>query len=217
MIHPSWKDPIPLIKNGYAGKIRKKAASQRKKARIYPPDDQVFRALEMPFDRVRLVILGQDPYHGEGQAHGLAFSVPQGITAPPSLRNIFKELARDLDRPERLERSTDLSDWADQGVLLLNAALTVEEGKPGSHATLGWSELTDQIIRELSARNTHLVFLLWGSHAQAKADLISGDSHLVLKAPHPSPLSAYRGFFGCGHFSQTNTFLRKHGSPPIAW
>lgn len=217
MIHPSWKTHIPLVKNGTGETLRKKVANMRKKAAIFPPDELVFRALDLAFDRVRVVILGQDPYHGEGQAHGLAFSVPQGIKAPPSLKNIFKEMARDLETPDSLNRSTDLSDWAKQGVLLLNVTLTVESGKPGSHADMGWSELTDQIIRELSLTTPHLVFLLWGSHAQAKAGLISGDTHLVLKAPHPSPLSAYRGFFGCGHFSKTNAFLTKHGYTPIAW
>lgn len=218
MIHPSWKKSIPLIQNGTAESLRKKVAKMRKNTLIFPPDDLVFRALEeVGMDDVRVVILGQDPYHGEGQAHGLAFSVPEGIKIPPSLRNIFKEMAEDLGRPELQNRSTDLGDWAKQGVLLLNASLTVAEGKPGSHASMGWADVTDQIIRELSFRCRHLVFLLWGSHAQAKAPLISKGDHLILSAPHPSPLSAYRGFFGCRHFSKANAFLAEHGYDPIAW
>lgn len=217
MIHPSWKKTIPLVQNGYAEKLRKRVRALRKKTTVFPPDEAVFRAFELAFDEVRVIILGQDPYHGVGQAHGLAFSVPEGIKAPPSLRNIFKEIAQDMNRPERENRSTDLSDWARQGVLLLNATLTVEEGKPGSHAALGWAELTDQVIRELSAKHRHLAFLLWGNHARAKAPLIIKENHLILSAPHPSPLSAYRGFFGCGHFSQANAFLEKHGQTPIDW
>lgn len=218
MIHPSWTKHIPLIQNGDAEALRRRVLKMRKKTRIFPPDDMVFRALELVgMDAVRVVILGQDPYHGKGQAHGLAFSVPEGVKAPPSLRNIFKEMAGDLGRPELQYRSTDLGDWAGQGVLLLNATLTVEESKPGSHKSLGWSDLTDQIIRELSMKRNQLVFLLWGSHAQAKASLISKDSHLILSAPHPSPLSAYRGFFGCRHFSKANTFLVQHGYESILW
>lgn len=217
-IHPSWKDNIPLIHSGYAESLGMRVAKMRKKKRIFPPEHLMFRALEaVGFDDVRVVIIGQDPYHGEGQAHGLAFSVPEGVKAPPSLRNIFKEIASDLNRTEMQNRSTDLGDWARQGVLLLNATLTVEAGRPGSHAALGWSDLTDQIIRELSVKNRHRVFLLWGNHAQAKLPLIEENSHLILTAPHPSPLSAYRGFFGCRHFSQTNAFLEKHGQRPIDW
>jgi uracil-DNA glycosylase len=216
-MHASWKTKIPLIQNGYAEEIRQKVCELRKDRTVYPPDRQVFRALSLPFNKVRAVILGQDPYHGKGQAHGLAFSVPEGIKTPPSLRNIFKEIADDLGNPDILSRSTDLSDWAGQGVLLLNATLTVEEGKPGSHSSKGWGMLTDQILQTLSEELNNRVFMLWGAHAQAKQNLIDKDRHMVLSAAHPSPLSAYRGFFGCRHFSKANTYLEDHDLPPIAW
>ncbi|MBU1172036.1 MAG: uracil-DNA glycosylase [Proteobacteria bacterium] len=216
MTHPSWKKHIPLIQSGYARDVLLKTRALRKTRTIFPEDGKVFYALDiLPFDHVRVVILGQDPYHGEGQAHGLAFSVPQGITAPPSLKNIFKEITADCACPET--RSTDLSDWAEQGVLLLNASLTVEKGKPGSHKTLGWHLLTDQIISELSVKRKNLVFMLWGAHAQSKKNLIQPDNHLVLTAPHPSPLSAYRGFLGCRHFSKANGYLKTHGVSPVIW
>lgn len=218
MIHPSWKKQIPLIRTGYAKDLLLKTRVMRKARTIFPPDDRVFFALDrLSFDKVRVVILGQDPYHGDGQAHGLAFSVPLGMKAPPSLKNIFKEIAEDTQRPETLTRCTDLSDWVEQGVLLLNTALTVEKGKPGSHKTLGWEALTDQIIHELSMQHSHLVFILWGAHAQSKLPLIDTTRHLILTAPHPSPLSAYRGFFGCRHFSKANAYLEKQGLKPIEW
>ncbi len=180
---------------------------------IYPPRADHFRALELTDpDNVRVVILGQDPYHGEGQAHGLAFSVPVGIPTPPSLRNIFKELARDLGTPA--PPCGNLEHWARQGVLLLNTVLTVEEGKPGSHQGLGWEHITDTIIAHLGTRKTPTVFMLWGAHAQRKRSLISNSNHLVLEAPHPSPLSAHRGFLGCGHFGKANAFL---GARRVDW
>ena len=188
----------------------------QKGARIFPPLPQVFAALDAtPFDRVKVVILGQDPYHGLGQAHGLCFSVQHGTAVPPSLDNVFKELQRDLGiaRPKH----GCLTHWAEQGVLLLNAVLTVEEGKAGAHQGKGWEGFTDHVIDALNAEREHLVFLLWGSYAQAKGKRIDTNRHRVLKAPHPSPLSAHRGFIGCGHFSKTNEYLVRNGMPPIDW
>ena len=183
---------------------------------IYPPPAQIFAALDAtPFDQVKVVILGQDPYHGPGQAHGLSFSVPTGIAIPPSLLNIFKEIERDLGLP--MPRHGCLQHWASQGVLLLNAVLSVEEGRAGSHAGKGWEGFTDAIIDALSREREGLVFLLWGSYAQKKGELIDRQRHCVLKAPHPSPLSAHRGFLGCGHFGKANRWLQGRGSTPIDW
>jgi uracil-DNA glycosylase len=183
---------------------------------IYPRGSQIFAALDStPFDAVKVVILGQDPYHGANQAHGLSFSVPPGIAIPPSLQNIFKEIARDLGLPR--PQHGCLSSWAAQGVLLLNAVLTVEHGMAGSHQGKGWEEFTDACIGALAEEREGLVFLLWGSYAQAKGRLIDNRRHLVLKAPHPSPLSAHRGFLGCGHFSLTNRYLEQHGQSGIDW
>lgn len=183
---------------------------------IYPPPRRIFAAFDAtPFDAVKVVILGQDPYHGPGQAHGLCFSVLPGVPLPPSLANIFAEIERDLGfaRPEH----GCLLPWARQGVLLLNAVLTVERGRPGSHQGKGWEGFTDWVIDCLNRERENIVFLLWGSYAQAKGRLVDPDRHLVLKAPHPSPLSAHRGFFGCGHFSITNQWLENHGQTPIDW
>ncbi|MBZ0224169.1 MAG: uracil-DNA glycosylase [Dokdonella sp.] len=183
---------------------------------IYPPGARIFAALDStPFDAVKVVILGQDPYHGPGQAHGLCFSVLPGVATPPSLENIFKEIERDLGiaRPDH----GCLLPWARQGVLLLNAVLTVERGQAGSHQGKGWETFTDACIEALDREREHLVFLLWGSYAQAKGKLIDRQRHLVLKAPHPSPLSAHRGFLGCGHFSRANAYLRDRGQTPIDW
>jgi uracil-DNA glycosylase len=214
----SWTVAIPLLEAGYHESILKKVAGLRRSQVIFPPQEQIFRTLELtPFNRVKVVILGQDPYHSPGRAHGLAFSVPKGVKTPPSLRNIFKEIASDLYDGGLPDPSPDLTRWARQSVLLLNSALTVVEGQAGSHQDLGWQVLTDQIVAQLSARRRHLVFLLWGSHAQHKRALIDADKHLVLTASHPSPLSAYRGFFGCRHFSQTNTYLASHDKKTITW
>ncbi len=182
----------------------------------YPPAKLIFHAFDAcPFDRVRVVILGQDPYHEPGQAEGLAFSVPEGVRVPPSLDNMYKELQRDLGiRPAS---SGHLERWVEQGVLLLNATLTVEAHRAGSHQNKGWEELTDAAIMALNERREHLVFMLWGSYAQRKGRFINRRRHLVLEAPHPSPLSAYRGFIGCGHFSAANQYLQQHGQPPINW
>jgi uracil-DNA glycosylase len=183
---------------------------------LYPPSPQIFAALDTtPFDAVKVVILGQDPYHGPGQAHGLCFSVLPGVPAPPSLVNVFAEIQRDLGiaRPDH----GCLIPWARQGVLLLNSVLTVERGLAGSHQGKGWEGFTDACIDALNREREGLVFLLWGSYAQAKGKLIDTRRHRVLKAPHPSPLSAHRGFNGCGHFSRANEYLREHGQTPIDW
>lgn len=184
---------------------------------IYPPGDTIFSAFShTPFDKVKVVILGQDPYHGQNQAHGLCFSVQKGSALPPSLKNIFKELQHDIPGFTFPEHG-DLTSWADQGVLLLNATLTVEASKPGSHQKKGWEIFTDRIIRELSARRSGLVFLLWGKYAQNKEALIDHHKHYILKAAHPSPFSAHNGFRGCGHFSKTNQILAEQGKEEINW
>ena len=183
---------------------------------VYPPQSQWFRALELtPLDKVRVVILGQDPYHGPGQAHGLCFSVPHGVRPPPSLLNIYKELESDL----RLKRPTDgnLEHWASQGVLLLNSVLTVEMAKAASHSKMGWEQFTDAIIALVNDKPEPVVFMLWGAYAHKKAANVDASRHLVLKAAHPSPLSAHNGFLGCKHFSQCNAFLVSNGRPPIDW
>ena len=214
----SWIDNIPLMQSGYHHQLKNRINALRKKTTIYPPPEMVFRALEItPFFGVRVVLLGQDPYHGPGQAHGLAFSVPEEVKPPPSLRNIFKEIAADIYAGEPPAYSTDLIRWAKQGVLLLNASLTVEAKKAGSHRRFGWQPLTDQIVEQLSQKREYLVFILWGAHAQAKRPLIDPEKHLILEAPHPSPLSAKRGFFGCRHFSKTNAYLQAHNLEPIVW
>jgi uracil-DNA glycosylase len=183
---------------------------------IYPPGAQMFEAFnQTPFEAVRVVILGQDPYHGPGQAHGLSFSVPDGVPPPPSLQNIFKELERDLGLPR--PASANLLPWAKQGVLLLNAVLSVEQAKPGSHQNKGWEGFTDSAIQALAREREGLVFMLWGAYAQAKGRIIDSRRHCVLRAPHPSPLSAHRGFLGCGHFSAANRYLQGRGQVPIDW
>lgn len=184
--------------------------------RIYPEESKIFEAFNLtPFDKVKVVILGQDPYHGECQAHGLCFSVLRGVKHPPSLVNIFKELSSDLSvkQPEHGQ----LDYWAQQGVLLLNTVLTVEDGKAGSHHNKGWEKFTDKVIEVLNKEKDHLVFILWGSPAQKKAQKVSSEKHLILKSVHPSPLSVYRGFFGSKPFSQANAYLVKHGEAPIDW
>ena len=182
----------------------------------FPPAGQIFRAFDLcPFDKVRVVIIGQDPYHDVNQAHGLCFSVQDGVRIPPSLDNIYKELNRDLGKP--IPTTGNLTHWAEQGVLLLNATLTVEAHKAGSHQGKGWEELTDAAIMALNDKREKIVFMLWGSYAQRKGKFIDRRKHLVLEAVHPSPLSAYRGFIGCGHFSQANNYLVQQGLSPIAW
>jgi len=184
---------------------------------IYPPSTHIFQAFDLcPFEHVRVVILGQDPYHGPEQAHGLAFSVREGVPPPPSLKNIFKEITNDLGTPPHTT-SGNLEHWARQGVLLLNATLTVAAGSPGSHQGHGWEVFTDAVIKKLSDQREHLVFILWGNHAKKKGAHIDRTRHLVLEAAHPSPLGAYKGFFGCKHFSKTNNYLRSHSYRPIIW
>lgn len=184
--------------------------------KIYPAPKNIFNAFNLcPFDDVRVVIIGQDPYHEPGQAHGLCFSVPDGITPPPSLVNIYKEIETDLGRPSATHG--DLTAWAHQGVLLLNSTLTVAAHLAASHAGRGWEEFTDAVIRALATRREGIVYMLWGSYAQRKAAIVDENKNLVLKSVHPSPLSAYRGFFGCKHFSRANEYLIAHGGKPIDW
>lgn len=183
---------------------------------VYPKGGDIFNALNTTsFDKVKVVILGQDPYHGPDQAHGLAFSVRSGTALPPSLQNIYKEIEREFE--VKMPRRGDLTGWARQGVLLLNATLTVQAANAGSHQGRGWERFTDAVIRALNDRGEHIVFLLWGSYAQKKCAFIDRARHLVLQAPHPSPLSAHRGFLGCGHFKQANAYLVQHGRTPIDW
>ncbi|HEY1034180.1 MAG TPA: uracil-DNA glycosylase [Pseudoxanthomonas sp.] len=217
-LEPSWKARIgdwlqrPEMRELSAFLRQRKAAG----ARIYPPGPQIFAAFDAtPFDAVKVVILGQDPYHGPGQAHGLCFSVLPGVPVPPSLANIYKEINADLGIPSPGHGC--LMPWAQQGVLLLNAVLTVEEGRAGAHQGKGWEGFTDHAIETLAREREGLVFLLWGSYAQAKGKVIDTRRHRVLRAPHPSPLSAHRGFLGCGHFSATNQYLAQRGHPPIDW
>ena len=184
--------------------------------RVYPPGSQMFAAFDAcPFDKVKVVILGQDPYHEPGQAHGLCFSVNDGVPFPPSLQNIFKEIHDDIGTP--IPMSGDLSRWAHQGVLLLNATLTVRAHQAGSHQNKGWEQFTDAVIHRLAQDREHLVFILWGAYAQRKGEFIDRSRHLVLQSPHPSPLSAHRGFFGNRHFSRANEYLVAHGIEPILW
>ena len=183
---------------------------------VYPPAPLIFAAFERcPLSEVKVVILGQDPYHGPGQAHGLAFSVPECVPIPPSLQNIYKEISTDVGAPATTDGN--LTRWATQGVLLLNTSLTVAAHQAASHSGWGWERFTDAVIKTVNTEREHVVFLLWGRHAQAKASLIDTKKHLVLTAPHPSPLSAHRGFFGCQHFSKTNNYLAQHGRTPIVW
>lgn len=183
---------------------------------IYPPGPLMFNALNStPFDKVKVVVLGQDPYHGPDQAHGLSFSVPAGVRTPPSLLNIYKEIERDLALP--IPNHGCLQSWADQGVLLLNATLSVQQANAGSHQKKGWEQFTDRIVALLNEQREGLVFLLWGSYAQKKGRIIDANRHCVLKSVHPSPLSAHRGFLGCGHFSATNQYLQQRGQSPINW
>lgn len=184
---------------------------------IYPPGSEIFNAFEQtPFNKVKVVILGQDPYHGSGQAHGLCFSVQHGITSPPSLINIYKEIKSDIGISISANKG-NLTPWAKQGVLLLNATLTVRANEPNSHSTIGWTRFTDAVIRKISEKKNGIVFLLWGRFAQEKQILIDGTKHFILQAAHPSPFSANRGFFGCKHFSKTNELLTKQGIDPIDW
>jgi uracil-DNA glycosylase len=217
-LHPGWLERLSgEFSESYMTELRRFLVAEREKGkRIFPKGSEWFRALDLTtLEDVRVVILGQDPYHGPGQAHGLCFSVQPGVQPPPSLVNIFKELEADLGiRPAR---HGFLEHWAKQGVLLLNSVLTVEMGHAASHRERGWERFTDRIIREVNAKPEPVVFMLWGSYAQKKAAFVDTSKHLVLKAPHPSPLSAHSGFFGCRHFSKANAFLEARGLNPIDW
>lgn len=218
-IEPSWKEKLsPILTEEYLHTLRDTVRSfyENRTKRVYPEPKNLFRAFDLcPFNTVSVVILGQDPYHGAGQAHGLSFSVPEGTTPPPSLQNIFKEIQGDIgsDSPA----NGDLTRWAQQGVFLLNAILTVEGGKPASHHNIGWERFTDDVIQLLSGGREHLVFMLWGNYAKQKQELINKDKHLILTATHPSPYSAANGFFGCKHFSRANDYLTQHGKTPVTW
>lgn len=209
ILKDEWSKPYYLKLREF---LKKEYFSQK----IYPNMDDIFNALKYTsFKDTRVVIIGQDPYHGEGQAHGLCFSVKRGVTPPPSLKNIFKELASDIGKP--IPPHGELTDWAKQGVLLLNNVLTVREGQPTSHKGMGWEIFTDRVIEEINKKDTPVVFLLWGAHAQRKAEIITNPIHYKLTSVHPSPLSASRGFLGCKHFSKANEILQKEGLQPINW
>lgn len=217
-IESSWKEHLSAeFEQPYFSDIVHFLKSEKAAGKvIYPPGRQIFNAFDTtPFSKVKVVIIGQDPYHNPGQAHGLCFSVADGIPAPPSLVNIYKEIESDLGIPPA--RTGNLEKWAKQGVLLLNASLTVEENKANSHSQIGWHRFTDSVIKKVSDERPHVVFLLWGRFAQNKETLVDTNKHLVLKAAHPSPLSAYNGFFGCHHFSKTNAWLQQMGEQPIDW
>lgn len=217
-MHPSWLVYLGSEFNQpYMQQLKQFLRDEKSaKKEIYPAGDNIFKAFNTThFDKVKVVILGQDPYHGPNQAHGLCFSVLPGVRSPPSLLNIFKEIKRDLGLP--LPSHGCLQSWAEQGVLLLNATLTVEQAQAGSHQGKGWEAFTDKAIQHLNEQREGIVFLLWGNYAQKKGQFIDANKHLVLKSPHPSPLSAHRGFLGNQHFSQTNDYLRKKGLEPINW
>jgi uracil-DNA glycosylase len=217
IIEEGWKEVLmEEFQSPYFSSLKEFLVQELSLYTIYPPGNLIFNAFKhTPFDRVKVVILGQDPYHGRGQAHGLCFSVPQGITQPPSLVNIFKELHSDLGIP--IPAHGNLEPWADQGVLLINATLTVRDNQAGSHQKKGWETFTNRVIEKVSEMKSGVVFLLWGRYAQAKESLVDSSKHLVLKAAHPSPFSAYNGFFGCRHFSLTNEYLKKQGQEGIDW
>ncbi|MDP2424009.1 MAG: uracil-DNA glycosylase [Bacteroidales bacterium] len=217
MIAESWKSVLANeFSADYFANLKQFLLGEKKKYTLYPPGSLIFSAFNhTPFDKVKVVLLGQDPYHGRGQAHGLCFSVPKGIPKPPSLENIFKEIETDLGIP--VPQTGNLESWARQGVLLLNATLTVRANQAGSHQHRGWEIFTDSVIRAINDQKNNVVFLLWGNYAQAKESLINTSKHLVLKAVHPSPLSASRGFYGCRHFSKTNAWLRQSGQQEIDW
>jgi len=216
-IEESWKEVLKdEFRQEYFTKLKEFLIEEKKKNVVYPPGSMIFNAFNFtPFNDVKVVLLGQDPYHGSGQAQGLCFSVPNGIQKPPSLINIFKEIQSDIGIP--FPKGGNLESWAKQGVLLLNATLTVRAHQAGSHQKKGWEQFTDAAITAISKNKTGVVFLLWGAYAQAKVSIIDQTKHFVLTAPHPSPLSVTRGFFGCKHFSKTNEILRSLGKPEINW
>ncbi len=217
-IEPSWKKALSEeFDKPYFKELASFVKAEYKSDKVYPLPKFIFRAFELcPFDKVKVVILGQDPYHGPGQANGLSFAVDKGLRLPPSLQNIFKEIQREYAEPVRHEDG-DLSRWAEQGVLLLNATLTVRAKMPGSHQDKGWEQFTDAVIRALSEQKEHVVFMLWGNYARQKGAHIDRTKHLVLESPHPSPFSANHGFFGNGHFKKANEYLEVHGEELIDW
>jgi len=216
-IEESWKEIlIDEFNKPYFSQLKDFLVEEKKRHIIYPPGPLIFNAFnKTPFDKVKIVLLGQDPYHGPGQAHGLCFSVPEGVQPPPSLINIFKEIYSDLGIP--VPPNGDLTRWAEQGVLLLNAILTVRAGQASSHREHGWEQFTDAVIKTISDKKSGVVFLLWGKYARSKKVLIDGNKHLILEAPHPSPYSADYGFFGCRHFSKANNYLVPQGKEPMKW
>ncbi len=216
-IEPSWKEALQEeFSKPYFTKLTEFVRGEYLAARVFPPPTLIFNAFALcPFNKIKVVILGQDPYHGAGQAHGLCFSVPENTVVPPSLQNIYKEIASDIGG--EIPKHGNLEHWAKQGVLLLNATLTVRAHTAGSHQDKGWEQFTDAAITALSEKKENLVFLLWGNYAKKKSELIDWDKHLVLESAHPSPFSASNGFFGNKHFSQTNAYLKKHGKGPIGW
>ena len=216
-IPQSWRGELAAeLEKPYFARLRRFVDEERRTHEVYPPEEEVFAALDhTPYERVKVMILGQDPYHGPGQAHGLAFSVRPGVTPPPSLRNILRELKDELGCP--VPDNGDLVPWAKQGVLLLNAVLTVRAGEPNSHQGKGWETFTDAVIRAVSARPEPVVFVLWGGYAAKKETLIDGGRHTVIRSAHPSPLSAKRGFFGSRPFSKVNAALEKAGRAPVEW
>lgn len=216
-IESSWKEALQEeFDQMYFKELTRFVKEEYLQTAIYPPSQEMFRAFELcPFNKVKVVILGQDPYHGEGQANGLSFAVHEGVKLPPSLQNIFKEIVTDIGVTP--QQSGDLSRWARQGVLLLNATLTVRAGAPGSHQKKGWEEFTDAVIKKLSGEKTNLVFILWGNYAKKKGVVIDRDKHLIITSAHPSPFSAYSGFFGSRPFSQSNEYLKKQGLTEIDW
>ena len=216
-IEESWKEQLtPEFEKDYFVRLTEFVRSEYRATTIYPPGKLIFNAFNLcPFDKVKVVIIGQDPYHGPGQAHGLCFSVNEGVPNPPSLQNIFKEIQSDLGTP--IPPNGDLTRWANQGVLLLNATLTVQAHQAGSHQRRGWETFTDTAIRILAEEREHIVFILWGAYAQKKGAFIDRNKHLVLTSAHPSPLSAYNGFFGNKHFSRANEYLKMHGETGLDW
>jgi uracil-DNA glycosylase len=216
-IESSWKSRLAdEFEKPYFQSLIDFVRNEYRTATVYPPGTEIFHAFDAcPFDEVKVVIIGQDPYHGPGQANGLCFSVRDGVRPPPSLVNIFKEIQSDLGKP--FPASGDLQRWAEQGVLLLNATLTVRGSTPGSHQKKGWESFTDAVIEKISKEKNNVVFLLWGAYAQKKGEIIDRSKHLVLMSAHPSPFSADRGFFGCRHFSKTNAYLKQHGVKEIDW
>ncbi|ASY37919.1 uracil-DNA glycosylase [Taylorella equigenitalis] len=217
-IHPSWKSFFDSqIELAYFDSLVSKIDNARSSTTVYPPEDMVFSAFKLtPLTEIKIVILGQDPYYNEGQAHGLAFSVQHGVALPPSLKNIFTELKNSVDN-FKIPSHGCLESWAKQGVMLLNDVLTVEQGKPNSHKNWGWEIFTTNAISQINFSCQNVVFLLWGGNAKTKSKLIDKSKHLILESPHPSPLSAYRGFFGCNHFTKANNYLISHGMSPILW